>query len=212
MNLAAVATAAGVAFALGRLSSRPEAVAARREASTDSLTGLTNRAGLMRQLQDRADRGHPYTVFLLDLNGFKPVNDTYGHGIGDELLVRLAARLHGETGGGLAARLGGDEFVVVLDGIFPGEVALSFATRLCRTVRRPMVLPGIVEPVVLGAAVGITAGRPGEHPRVTLHAADQAMYRSKALGIPHLQTARDSTEVPERPPVRLRDTRRVRVA
>lgn len=212
MNLAAVATAAGVAFVLGRLTSRNEVVAARREASTDALTGLSNRAGLMHQLHNRTRKRVRYTVLLFDLNGFKPVNDTLGHRAGDELLSALAVRLEGEFPGMIVARLGGDEFVLVLDGIYPVEFLETFAARLLRTVERPVRLPGVPEPVKISAAVGITAAHPGESPRSTLHAADQAMYRSKLLGAPYVQRVRTRAAVDESPRVRLRDTRRVRVA
>jgi diguanylate cyclase (GGDEF)-like protein len=116
MRLAAVATAAGVAYALGWLTRQPEVAAARREASTDALTGLVNRHGLKRQLQIRADRGQPYTIYFIDLNGFKPVNDTYGHRAGDQLLAYLGRRLGTQFSGHVVARLGGDEFVVVAAG------------------------------------------------------------------------------------------------
>ncbi len=212
MNLAAVATAACVAFVLGRLTSRNEVVAARREASTDALTGLTNRAGLMHQLHNRTRRRVPYTVCLFDLNGFKPVNDTHGHRAGDELLVALGARLRAQFAGHLVARLGGDEFVVVLDGIYPVEVVQTFIAQLLQTVERPVRLTGVPELVKISAAVGATAAHPQESPRCTLHAADQAMYRSKLLGEPYVQRVRTRAGVDESPKVRLRDTRRVRVA
>lgn len=211
MNMAAVATAAGVAFALGRLASHHEVVVARRQASTDVLTGLTNRAGLERHMRNRARRGVPYAVLLFDLNRFKPVNDTYGHRAGDRLLAALAGRLRTELPGHVTARLGGDEFVVLLDGVYPGVVLLAFADQLCRIVQRPVALPDVPEPVNLGAAVGIATAQPREHPRCTLQAADQAMYRSKRSGQPHLQQVRTGTTVDESPRVRLRDARRVRV-
>jgi diguanylate cyclase (GGDEF)-like protein len=212
MNLAAVATAAGVAFVLGRLTSRNEVVAARREASTDALTGLTNRAGLMRQLHNRTAKGLPYTVLLFDLNDFKPINDTHGHRVGDALLTALAARLSGEFPNMLLARLGGDEFVLVLDGLYPGEMIRTFMARVQKTVERPIHLPGVPEPVKISAAVGAAVAQAAETPRCTLHAADQAMYRSKRTGAPHLQQVRTGTAVDESPKLRLRDVRRVRVA
>lgn len=211
MNLAAVATAAGVAYVLGRLTSRSEAVAARREASTDALTGLTNRAGLIRHMHNRARKGLPYVALLFDLNRFKPVNDTYGHRTGDQLLVTLARRVEAGLDGHVVARLGGDEFVVLLDGSYPAEVIHAFAERICRIVQRPITLSGVPDPVIVGAAVGATPALPREDPRCTLHAADQAMYRSKMLGEPYLQRVRTRAAVDESPRVRLRDTPRVRV-
>jgi len=212
MKLAAVATAAGVAFALGRLTSRSEVVAARREANTDALTGLTNRAGLMHQLHNRTRKGLPYAVFLFDLNGFKPVNDRHGHRTGDELLAALGDRLRADFPEQVTARLGGDEFVVVLDGAYPYEVLETFGARVIRTVERPVRLTGVPEPVKISAAIGIAVSRPSESPRCTLHAADQAMYRSKILGAPYAQKVRTRGRLDESPKVRLRDRRRVRVA
>jgi diguanylate cyclase (GGDEF)-like protein len=212
MKLAAVATAAGVAFVLGRLTSRNEVVAARREASTDALTGLTNRAGLMHQLQNRTRKELPYTVCLFDLNGFKPVNDRLGHRVGDELLAALGRRLRVAFPDNITARLGGDEFVVILDGIYPYEVLETFIARMIHTVERPVGLSGVPEPVKISAALGAAPARRGESPRAALHAADQAMYRSKVLGAPYVQKVRTRAIVDESPRVRLRDTRRVRVA
>ncbi len=212
MNLAAVATAAGVAFVLGRLMSRAEVVAARREASTDALTGLTNRAGLMRQLRIRTTRRLPYAIALIDLNGFKPVNDTYGHRVGDALLVALARRLQAAFPDQVLARLGGDEFVLILDGLYPCEVVEVFVESVARVVRRPACVRGAGAPVVVTAAVGVSRSRPHEDPRVTLHAADQAMYRSKVTGRPCMQQGRPAVEVDEAPRARWRDKRYVRVA
>jgi diguanylate cyclase (GGDEF)-like protein len=212
MKLAAVATAAGVAFVLGRLAGRNEVVAARREANTDALTGLTNRAGLLHHLHNRTRRSVPYAVLLFDLNKFKPVNDTYGHRTGDRLLTAIAGRVRTEFAGHEVARLGGDEFVLVLDGLYPGEVIQTFMARLQRTVERPIHLPGVPEPVKIGAAVGAAVARPGESPGCTLHAADQAMYRSKRVSSPYLQRVRTGTRVDESPKVRVRDVRHVRVA
>jgi diguanylate cyclase (GGDEF)-like protein len=212
MNLAAVATAAGVAFALGRLAGHNEIVAARREASTDSLTGLANRSALMRQLHDRTRRGTPHAILLFDLNGFKPVNDTYGHRAGDDLLAALGARLRTTFPDQITARLGGDEFVLVLDGRYPYEALGSFADRVGQTVERPVRLTGVPEPVKISAAIGVAVTQAGESPRSALYAADQAMYRSKSIRAPHVQTVRTRTVMDESPRVRLRDTRRVRVA
>lgn len=213
MNLAAVATAAGVAYVLGRLVSRNEAAAARREASTDALTGLTNRAGLMRQLHNRARRGRAYTVYLLDLNGFKAINDTHGHRTGDELLTRLAARLRHELTGHLVARLGGDEFVVLVDHREPGALGeLDMAAWVATVVARPVKLATAGAPVTVGTAVGVARGEPGADPRVVLHTADLAMYRSKKVQAPYRLNSSGRPPVSDQPRTRVRDARRVRVA
>lgn len=212
MNLTAVATAATVAFVLGRLVSRQEAVAARREASTDHLTGLVNRAGLVRELHNRTGMRNRYTVLLFDLNGFKPVNDTYGHRTGDELLVALGVRIQREFAEQVVARLGGDEFVVVLEGPCSAEVILAFMRHLQRTVEAPISLTGVPEPVKVSAAVGAAVARPREDPGLVLHAADQAMYLSKVTGEPQLQNVRTMSIMDKSPKTRTRDARGVRVA
>lgn len=212
MRMAAVATAAGVAYALGWLSRQPQIVAARREASTDSLTGLMNRAGLKHQLRIRANRRQPYTLYMLDLNGFKPVNDTYGHRAGDALLQTLAARLRAQLAGHLVARLGGDEFMVLVDEPQLAPAIDAFAQRIQRITEQPIGVPGSPEPVVLGTAIGAARATGRADYRATMHAADLAMYRSKDSGQPVQLTVSVRRTVDESPRTRIRDTRPVRVA
>jgi diguanylate cyclase (GGDEF)-like protein len=207
MKLAAVASAAGVAYALGWLTRQPEVAAARREANTDALTRLVNRRGLKHQLQIRAKRGQPYTIYFIDLNGFKPVNDTFGHRAGDQLLASLGRRLAAGFGEHLVARLGGDEFAVIATG--PADRHL--ADRLSAQIAVPITIPGSPDPVTLSAAVGVAYAPPGADPRATLQAADWAMYRSKGSGRPHL-AGPPIRPVSDSPAVRARDVRAVRVA
>lgn len=207
MNLAAVATAAGVAFTLGWASRQPEIQAVRREANTDRLTGLANRSALMHHLHIRARRQAPYTVLLLDLNHFKPVNDTHGHRAGDELLRALAHRLTWRLAGNFVARLGGDEFVVIADGRLGPAANRVLAERIQRAMAQPVALNEVAATVRVGAAVGIAVATGGEDPRAVLHTADLAMYRSKALGAPHQVTASARIRLQEAPRNRLRDIR-----
>jgi diguanylate cyclase len=208
--MATVATVAGVAYGLGWLMRQPEVTAARREANTDALTGLVNRAGLLHQLHIRATKGQSYTIYLIDLNGFKPINDTYGHRAGDALLRQLGARLERRLGEHLVARLGGDEFVVVADGLVHGSDGLL--GRIAEAVGAPTVVPGAAEPVTLSAAVGFAHAPAGVSGRAALHTADLAMYRSKTMGIPCKANALSSRLVDESPRNRIRDARSVRVA
>jgi diguanylate cyclase (GGDEF)-like protein len=209
MKITAVATAAGVAYALGWLSRQHEVVAARREASTDGLTGLVNRFGLKRQLRIRADRGQPYTVYLIDLNGFKPINDTFGHRAGDELLRQLGRRLRMRLCEHLVARLGGDEFVVIADG--PAPIP-GLPGRIQAAVQVPTTVAGSPEPVTLRAAIGFVHAAAGSDPRVALHTADLAMYRSKTVGFPSRAAGLIDRQPDEAPRIRVRDARHVRVA
>ncbi|KUL35315.1 GGDEF domain-containing protein [Actinoplanes awajinensis] len=151
----------------------------RFRADHDALTGLANRARFEeiteRALEPGADRA--VAVLLLDLDGFKPVNDTYGHDAGDRVLVEVARRLRGAAGpDDMVARLGGDEFAV-LTGDDPGPVA----ERVLATFRTPFdVGPGQAR---IGASVGVAAGQPGGRGVGQLvRDADLAMYEAKRSG------------------------------
>ena len=208
MRWTAVATTAGVAYALGRLAGQARVAAARREASTDSLTGLPNRLALTRQLRNRAKRGHPYAIYLLDLNDFKPVNDRHGHRAGDALLRALAGRLTDTLGAAEVYRLGGDEFVVV--SALPGHAGLAAAIQ--QAVAMPVALAAGAGAVQVTAAVGYVVVAPGMDYRAALHAADLAMYRSKSAGSPCRAGVVSPGRVDESPQLRIRDARGVRVA
>src|SRR5262249_15326362 len=108
-------------------------------AHTDPLTGLANRRQLMLTLRNEAVGGPPGVLLAIDLDGFKNVNDTRGHDVGDAVLVEVAERLRNNLRpGDLAARLGGDEFAVLM-WARPGE-ALVVSERLLRVLGRPYEL------------------------------------------------------------------------
>ncbi|MFP5219339.1 MAG: EAL domain-containing protein [Actinomycetes bacterium] len=152
------------------------------QATTDDLTGLPNRAGvhqtLAQALRNRRATGEPVALLLLDVDDFKDVNDSLGHGAGDEVLIQLGRRLTEVVGRRAhVARLGGDEFAVVLDGC-GAETAADVAQDLARCVGEPFALRGI--DVTLSTSTGIAVapdhGAAVEH---LLQAADMAMYRAK---------------------------------
>jgi diguanylate cyclase (GGDEF)-like protein len=153
----------------------------------DGLTGLPNRRLLWDRLTSalaRAQRDRrPAAAMLLDLNGFKRVNDTLGHGAGDELLREVAQRLDAVLrDADTVARLGGDEFAIVLNGISLEE-ARETATRVHDALRKPMTIQGVA--VSVGASVGI-AMHPihGDNASILLQRADIAMYEAKQSGEP----------------------------
>ncbi len=170
-----------------------------RQAFTDALTGLPNRAlftdRLEHALRSRGGRG-PVKVCYLDLDGFKAVNDALGHGAGDELLVAVAERLRGAVReGDTVARLGGDEFAVLLDEGVELDEAEQLARRTCEVVGQPFTVRG--RQVHVGASAGLastrTAGRDAE---LLMRAADLAMYEAKstrkggyAVYAPHMHEA-----------------------
>ncbi|HEY0629895.1 MAG TPA: EAL domain-containing protein [Sphingomicrobium sp.] len=157
-----------------------------RLARFDSLTGLPNRA-LMRQTLDEAlrnatNRRKGCSLFLIDLDRFKNVNDTLGHPIGDALLRQVADRLKSVMGDhGQVGRLGGDEFKAVLPGTVETGLLESLARTLIEQVSRPYIIEG--HRVVIGASVGIAIGDPGKScADRMIRNADLALYAAKAAG------------------------------
>lgn len=147
----------------------------------DGLTGLGNRAqfqALLERMLSRAAPGNPLAVFMIDLNGFKPINDTYGHSAGDAVLVTVAARLTGALRpGAVAFRVGGDEFCV----LSYGSGAQDFQTigdRLARDIRAPLSFEG--KTLLIGASIGFSVSETAQDDPLKLCAvADHAMYLAK---------------------------------
>jgi diguanylate cyclase (GGDEF)-like protein len=151
----------------------------------DMLTGLQNRSGLAKALETRfARRAEPRRLALiyLDLDGFKTVNDTYGHMAGDRLLQLVAERLRGMLrSGDLVARIGGDEFIVLSEQSETGQL-LGFGERLIREISLPYELDNR-HGVAVGASVGIAlAPEHGRDMTSLLTAADAALYQAKSEG------------------------------
>ena len=154
-----------------------------RLAHYDALTGLANRSLLDDRIQTALvdiDRGQSSIGLLfLDIDGFKPINDTAGHAVGDLMLIEIAHRiLESIRAQDTAARIGGDEFVVLLDGIDDAELALKVADRIAQRVREPVVVEGLAHSV--GVSIGIVISRsPDADPEELIRAADSAMYEAK---------------------------------
>ncbi|GAA3303805.1 sensor domain-containing diguanylate cyclase [Dactylosporangium vinaceum] len=153
-----------------------------RRALHDPLTGLGNRALIgerMVQALARARRtGSRVGVLLIDLNGFKPINDTLGHEAGDELLRAVAGRLtHCVRLEDTVGRLGGDEFVVVLEDLPDLAAAARVAERVVEAVAKPIVVDGHELPA--SASVGVAISNDASLPDELLRQADSAMYTAK---------------------------------
>lgn len=157
-----------------------------RQAFFDSLTGLPNRNLFMDRLEHglgAANRRHERTaVMFLDLDGFKSVNDRFGHAAGDELLLHVASRLQEMVrGGDTIARFGGDEFTLLLEAITGDEDALAVARRIVAGLEVPFVVAG--QSVSLSASVGLAFGQAGgPEAGELLRQADIALYAAKASG------------------------------
>jgi diguanylate cyclase (GGDEF)-like protein len=164
----------------------------------DSLTGLGNRRLFVEHLalaiQAARHEARSVAVLLLDLDGFKLINDTLGHSIGDRVILEVADRLVAKAGQIAAgrsvareqpsvgvARLGGDEFAVLLDGISGPEAAARAARGMLQVLSNPIELDG--QEVVIGASIGITTWpADGEDVETLVRNADTAMYHAKDQG------------------------------
>lgn len=162
------------------------------QALHDPLTGCANRTlffdhlhGAIARAQRARTRGEtPYIVglFYLDLDGFKPVNDRFGHDAGDFILRETAARIRARIREvDTAARLGGDEFCIIVDRLHGAEDAMKVAESLLAAIREPLVWEG--KEIQIGGSFGIALyPQHGELAEVLLGRADEAMYIAKAEG------------------------------
>jgi diguanylate cyclase (GGDEF)-like protein len=156
-------------------------------AQTDILTGLPNRAFFLARLDELnrrlEDSGPTFSILMLDLDRFKNVNDSLGHGAGDALLRQVAQRLKSAVRAtDVLARLGGDEFAIIQEGCDDQRVcSTELAARIAKLVTEPFLLPG--HRVEIGTSIGIAiAPDHGSDQEQLLKKADLALYRSKSAG------------------------------
>ncbi|MCG6656222.1 EAL domain-containing protein [Halomonas campisalis] len=155
-------------------------------ASHDALTGLANRSlfedHLIHDVQLAKRHGGRLAVLFVDLDDFKPINDSLGHEIGDQVLIQVAQRLGGELSpGDTLARFGGDEFVALLPELNHEDDALALAERLLVCIARPYRVQE--HELYLSASVGVAFLREGlANPVELIQQADMAMYRAKQKG------------------------------
>jgi diguanylate cyclase (GGDEF)-like protein len=144
-------------------------------ARTDELTGLPNRRRLISEIEEFVDKEG--SLLLLDLDGFKPINDTYGHEIGDKVLKQVALRFdRALPHGAFLARLGGDEFGVLIEGLH--ESAIEIALALRATLSYPIHIDS--KEILLGVSIGVAKNTGGTD---LLLRADTAMYKAKREGL-----------------------------
>jgi len=160
----------------------------RHQATHDMLTGLPNRALFHERLHQAIAQapGRGFALAMLDIDGFKAVNDTHGHPVGDALLQAIAVRLRAHVrAGDTVARLGGDEFALILEDAAQLPLLLERCQQLCDTLALPYPLPGPAGEVVarVSASIGIAlwnSGTPSDE--VLIQAADRALYEAKRAG------------------------------
>jgi diguanylate cyclase (GGDEF)-like protein/PAS domain S-box-containing protein len=153
----------------------------------DGLTALPNRILFLDRLKQALEhckrrQNYHFAVLFLDLDGFKGINDRFGHGMGDDFLVAIARRLEScLRSGDTVARFGGDEFAVLLEDIKDVSDAINVARRIQETLKLPIYLNGYQ--LLTTASIGIALSSNGyEEPRNLLRDADTAMYRAKEQG------------------------------
>lgn len=153
-------------------------------AQQDSLTGLANRRcffeHLDRRIADYDDRAsQPFAAGLIDLDGFKPVNDRYGHAVGDALLSGVASRLRGAIrDGDIVARLGGDEFAVIQFGLRRAEEADLLARRIRASIAQPFDFDGTS--LAISTCIGtVVSNSRSQQLDVLLQEADEKLYAQK---------------------------------
>lgn len=153
----------------------------------DDLTGLPNRQLFTQHLKSALHTGEPLAVLFIDLDGFKFVNDTFGHSTGDQLLCQVAERFQAcLPERAVLARIGGDEFTAFLPGVQDGAQALSHAARFIQTLKSPFHFHNL--PILISASIGISLfpeygqGSNGPDTDVLQSQADIAMYHAKAHG------------------------------
>lgn len=155
-------------------------------ASHDVLTGLPNRTlledRLIQACQLARRYGRKVGVLFFDLDGFKPVNDSLGHRVGDQLLVDIAARLkHGVRSGDTVARGSGDEFIVVLPDLAQGDDVIKVVEQLLHAVAAPYQIQDRTVQLTASAGIALDDGSIDD-PMVLVQQADLAMYRAKQQG------------------------------
>ncbi len=164
----------------------------RELAHSDPLTALPNRRAFDLRLDEeiaRAREGQGFSIALLDLDGFKPVNDQHGHAVGDQLLCEIAVRLRRACGkDAMVARQGGDEFAILVPAGSP-LLETSLAGHILAALAAPYRIEG--RPIRVGASIGVAAWpADGRTSRALFEVADRALYAAKAVD----RTAKSSVE------------------
>ena len=154
---------------------------AQKEALTDCLTGIGNRRALDEIIKRATLAGEQFTLLVIDLNGFKSINDSFGHATGDFVLQHVARVLRSETReGDVVARFGGDEFVVLYKDMNDPELVSEAVDRIVTKLSYPLKYAGHSIPVSAGFGVAFSHQHVGKNPRELLNAADKAMYAAKS--------------------------------
>ena len=156
-----------------------------RRARLDNLTGLLNRGEMLARIASTASHapreGTRLALLFCDIDQLKPVNDGFGHIVGDEVLRQVAARITaGIRAGDQAARMGGDEFIILLDGVGDVADAVAVAEKIRAAVAEPMLI--LEHSVTATVSIGVAMLEPGQSVESVIALADTAMYQAKHAG------------------------------
>ena len=161
-------------------------------ATHDALTSLPNRTLFLEQLTQSIKQSHRHNnftaIFFMDLDGFKQVNDQYGHDAGDKVLIEISRRIEGTIREeDLFSRIGGDEFTLILNSLPNQEAAFPVADKIIAVVNRPIRFENLV--LNIGISIGISFyPNDGEETDQLITLADDAMYQAKSAGKNHYVT------------------------
>ncbi len=165
--------------AINRLGKHDKAT---QQANSDPLTGLANRRGVLSKLESAFKRNQPLALFYIDLDKFKPVNDQYGHEMGDAVLLKVAELMNScVRENDTVARLGGDEFLIVFYGMNDKALIEERAQKVLDLLNEPMWVNNTR--IKIGGSIGITvAPTDGATVEALMQAADETMYAVKKAG------------------------------
>jgi diguanylate cyclase (GGDEF)-like protein/PAS domain S-box-containing protein len=157
-----------------------------RLAQVDALTGMINRAGFLQKLDEAmalaAESGQLMALLYLDIDRFKPVNDTYGHSVGDALLKAFSGRLaHSVRATDTIARLGGDEFTIIMENLARPEDASTIASKIVANMRGQFILDGLKVSISTSIGLAFYNGGEGSAPAL-IEQADMMLYKAKEAG------------------------------
>jgi diguanylate cyclase (GGDEF)-like protein/PAS domain S-box-containing protein len=154
----------------------------RQQANVDALTGLANRGKFYRCVEDAVINSSPTAILMIDLDGFKDVNDTLGHILGDVILCEVAKRLQNLVGEeDIVARVGGDEFAIMLADVSDSQAAMQLADCMIVNIAKPINIDGNI--VRVAASCGIALAPAQAHEALELVGnADLALFKAKTMG------------------------------
>lgn len=161
---------------------RQEELELRYQASVDPLTGLANRASFYRRVEEALTAPRPATVMMFDLDGFKDINDTLGHIVGDAILREVSVRIAKLVEQiGMAARMGGDEFAILLPFMIDTALVKELAETIVQNIALPIVVDG--QEIRVSASCGASIAPLQAHEALELASnADLALFKAKSLG------------------------------